>query len=378
MCGCRHKPCLRNTSTSTKLPRPTVARIFPQNLAHNLARVRELAPRSKVMACVKANGYGHGLVSVAEVLAPQSDALAVATLEEAVALRSAGITAPILLMEGVHEPGDWHSAVRHHLTVAVSDTTQLEWLEAAPPESAPLCWLKLDTGMHRLGLPPEMLGQALARLRASAVNEDALTLMTHFASADETASSFSLAQLRCFVSVTQSLGLARSTANSAAILSLPDSHLDWVRPGYMLYGGSPFADRDAQSCGLLPAMHFCSTVISLREVEAGEPVGYGGRWVAPGKSKIATVAAGYGDGYPRHARDGTPVIIRGRRAPLAGRVSMDMLTVDVTDLDSVAVGDPVTLWGDALPVDEIAASCETIGYELLARMPARVPRQLCP
>lgn len=377
MCGCRHRPCLRNTSTTTKLPRPTVARIFPQNLVHNLARVREFAPHSKVMACVKANGYGHGLVTVAEALAPLSDGLAVATLEEAVTLRSAGITAPILLMEGVHEPGDWQRAVDHHLTVAVSDATQLAWLEAAAPASAPLCWLKIDTGMHRLGLPPDMTTQALARLRASAVNEDALTLMTHFASADEAASAFSLAQLRCFESVTQSLGLARSTANSAAIMSLPDSHLDWVRPGYMLYGGSPFADRDAQSCGLLPAMHFSSTVISVRDVEAGEPVGYGGRWVAPRKSTIATVAAGYGDGYPRHAADGTPVLIRGRHAKLAGRVSMDMLTVDVTDLDSVVVGDLVTLWGEALPVDEIAASCGTIGYELLARMPARVPRQIC-
>ena len=236
------------------------------------------------------------------------------------------------------------------------------------------CWIKIDTGMHRLGIAPQKLAVVLERLRALPVVQ-APVLMTHFARADEPEEPMTAHQLEQFLACAKETGLPLSCANSAAILTRQDSHLDWIRPGYMLYGGSPFADRTAHSLGLRPAMRFQSQVIGLRDVPAGDSVGYGARWVAQRPSRVATVAAGYGDGYPRHAPDGTPVAVAGARAPLAGRVSMDMLTVDITDLHDVSVGSPVELWGEHVSVDEVATAGGTIGYELLAGMPDRVPRE---
>jgi alanine racemase len=354
--------------------RPTVARVHRDALRHNLHRVRELAPSSRIVACVKANGYGHGLLAVAETIADGCDALAVATLEEALELRRGGISSSILLLEGVHEAQDWREASDAQLAVAISDVAQLEWLTAQPQYCPRDCWIKVDTGMHRLGIAPELLSDVIKRL-GDLPEPPSVTVMTHFARADEPAAPTTAAQLECLLDCAAGRGLALSSANSAAILSLPASHLDWVRPGYMLYGGSPFADRSARACGLRAAMSLVSAVIALRDVPVGEAVGYGGRWVAHRPSRIATIAAGYGDGYPRHAEDGMPVLVAGQRAPLAGLVSMDMLTVDVTDLPGVGIGSEVELWGDNIPVDEVAAAAGTIGYELLAGMPARVPRE---
>ena len=249
------------------MPRPTVARIYPERLRHNLARVRAQAPASRVMACVKANGYGHGLLTVAKVLAPHCEGLGVATLEEALTLRAARVGGELLLMEGVHEPADWSTAAEHALSVAVTDPQQLEWLARQSLPRPLRCWLKIDTGMHRLGVAPAQVTAALAALRSHPQIDAQVTLMTHFARADERGSGSAEQQLQLFLDSSAGLDLARSSANSAAVLSLPDSHLDWVRPGYMLYGGSPFRDRDAAACDLLPAMNFESRIISLRRVE---------------------------------------------------------------------------------------------------------------
>jgi alanine racemase len=356
------------------MARPAVARISRRSLRHNAGRVRALAPHSRLLACVKADGYGHGLTRVAGALSGHCDGFAVACLEEALALRSAGIAEPVVLLEGVLEADEWPLAAQHGLTVCVNAAQQIDWLEAQALASHVACWLKVDTGMHRLGVTPQAVPELLDRLQRGPVGREPIVLLTHFASADQREESTAQAQLAQFTAATQGLSQPRSTANSAAIMRMPETHLDWVRPGYMLYGGSPFGDETAAQHDLRPAMEFESAVIALRDVPRGEAVGYGGRWVARRPSRIATVAAGYGDGYPRHAPDGTPVLVAGQRAALAGRVSMDMITVDVTDLSQVTVGSPVLLWGAALPVDEVADAAGTIGYELLAGMPPRVPR----
>ncbi|MEE4109165.1 MAG: alanine racemase [Halieaceae bacterium] len=355
--------------------RATVARIFAPALRHNAMRVRELAPGARTMACVKGNGYGHGLTDTARALADDVDGFAVATMDEGLALRAAGITGPVLLLEGPHAAGDVGEAASHDLTLCVHAAHQLDWLEQQAPARRPPCWLKIDTGMHRLGFAPAAAGQAFRRLTALAAGV-APVLCTHFATANEPTGPGTDAQLRCFDRATARLAGAHSCANSAAICSCPASHRDWVRPGYMLYGGSPLDDRDARALDLRPAMEFSAEVIAIRTIAAGERVGYGGRWRAARPSRIATVAAGYGDGYPRHAPDGTPVRIGARRSPLAGRVSMDMITVDVTENPDAVVGARAVLWGSDPGVDEIAAAAGTIGYELLAGLPARVARKV--
>ncbi|MFT7287709.1 MAG: alanine racemase [Halieaceae bacterium] len=358
------------------MARPTRATIHPARIRHNGERVRALAPRARIMACVKADGYGHGSITSARALHGVADGFAVACIEEACALRDGGCEEPILLLEGPLEQCELTEAVAQHLSICISHEQQLQWLEQVAL-AAPLdCWLKIDTGMHRLGIPPADTAMAYRRLRNSPNARENITLLSHFARAEEPPERGSLAQLQCFDEATEGLSGPRSCANSAAILGLPQSHMDWVRPGYMLYGGSPFCDPGATACGLQAAMELTSSVISLRDVAVGETVGYGGRWRATRPSRIATIAIGYGDGYPRHAPDGTPVLVAGQRAPLAGKVSMDLLTVDVTDLQALTAGAPVLLWGEALPVDEIAQQAGTIGYELLAGMPARVPRVL--
>jgi alanine racemase len=355
--------------------RVTVARVSAAALRHNAARVRELAPRARIMACVKGNGYGHGLAETAGVLAGDVDGFAVATMDEGLALRAAGVTGPVLLLEGPCGADDVGEAAAHDFLLCLHAAHQLDWLERQPAARRPSCWLKIDTGMHRLGFAPELAEQAYRRLAALAAGT-APVLCTHFAAANDTSDPATAEQLQCFDRATAGLGGTHSCANSAAICAHPASHRDWVRPGYMLYGGSPLDSRDFRALDLRPAMEFSAEIIAIRTVAAGECVGYGGRWCAARASRIATVAAGYGDGYPRHAPDGTPVRIGARRSPLAGRVSMDMITVDVTDNPEAEVGARAVLWGHDPGVDEIARAAGTIGYELLAGLPARVARQL--
>lgn len=356
------------------MARPNQARLDLEALRHNLQHARALAPGCRVMCVVKANAYGHGAVQVSQVLAPLSDALAVACIEEALELREAGIAAPILLLEGIFEAAELPLAAAHNFWVMIDNLQQLAWLEAARLTSPVTCWLKVDTGMHRLGVPLSQAAQLHNRLLRCANRTGELVTCTHFASADDTTSHQTVEQMERFETVTASLPGPRSAANSAGLLAWPRSHYDWVRPGYMLYGNSPFAKPHPNAEALQPVMTLCASVISLRDVAAGESVGYSALWTAQRPSRIATVSIGYGDGYPRMARNGTPVLIEGRRAPLAGRVSMDMITVDVTDLDHVQIGDEVVLWGNGLPAGEVAAHADTIGYELTTRMPMRTPR----
>lgn len=351
------------------------AEISAAALRANLARIREVAPASRVMAVVKANAYGHGLVPTALCLS-DADAFGVARIDEALALRGAGVRGRIVLLEGVFNAEQLAEAARQSLDIVVHEAEQLALLEAAPAGLRFVVWLKIDTGMNRLGFRPSAAQQALTRLDALGDRVIDLRLMTHFASADERDSALTRQQLARFDVLTHERKAALSLANSAALFALPESRADWVRPGLALYGVSPFADRVGASLGLVPAMRLVSTVIAVREVPAGETVGYGGIWRATRDSRIAIVAGGYGDGLPRSLPNGTPVLVRGARGELAGRVSMDMIAVDVTRIDEVRVGDEALLWGPELPVEEIAAHAGTLSYELLCAVSQRVPLAL--
>lgn len=360
------------------MSRATQAQLNLQALRQNLAHARSLAPDARVMCVVKANGYGHGAVEIARALDPLTDALAVACIEEALELREHGITSPILLLEGWFEAAELAIAVEHKLWVMIDNQRQLQWLEEARLPSPVTCWLKVDTGMHRLGVPMDEAADYYRRLLASDNTCGEIVTCTHFACADELSSPMTNEQLQRFERVTSGLDGPLSAANSAGVLAWPDSHYDWIRPGYMLYGNSPLSSHHPNAVALQPVMTLVSAIISLRHIAEGETVGYGATWTAPRPSRIATISIGYGDGYPRMASNGTPVLINGQRAPLVGRVSMDMITVDVTDLTEVAIGDPVTLWGEGLPADEVASHAGTIGYELTTRMPQRTPRVVQP
>jgi alanine racemase len=324
------------------------------------------------MAVVKANAYGHGLVSTALCLA-DADAFAVARIEEALALRSAGVRKPIVLLEGVFSAEQLGEAARQNLEIVVHEDEQLVLLEQAPTGHRFTVWLKIDTGMNRLGFRASKVDAALARLSALGDRLHEVRLLTHFASADERDNALTAQQLTRFAELTRGHSGARSLANSAAVFAQPASHAQWVRPGIALYGVSPFADQIGSALGLVPAMRLISTVIAVRDVLAGETVGYGGAWRAPCDSRVAIVAAGYGDGLPRALPNGSPVLLCGKRATLVGRVSMDMIAVDVTCHDAVCVGDAALLWGPELPVEELAAHVGTIPYELLCSISQRVP-----
>jgi alanine racemase len=340
-------------------------------LQHNLRTVRRLAPRVRVMAVIKANAYGHGLVGTARALR-EADAFAVARIEEAVALREAGLDNAIVLLEGAFDAAHLPLAASLGFHLVVHSPDQLAMLEAALVSRPIAVWLKVDTGMNRLGFPPDEARRAAARLAACANVASSPRLMTHLSCADERDASVTDLQMQRFGAAIAELKGERSIANSAAVLWRQDSHADWVRPGLMLYGVSPFADQVGGQLGLRPAMELMSTVIALRTVRQGERVGYGGVWTAREESRLAIAAIGYGDGYPRRLGSGAPVLVRGHRAPLAGRISMDMIAVDVTRIPGVKIGDEVTLWGPGLPVEELARIAQTIPYELLCGVTQRV------
>lgn len=356
--------------------RPLVATIDLAAICHNYAFAQRCAPGRYAFAVVKANAYGHGVREVVTALAELADGFAVACLEEALVVRQVNAHARILLLEGCFEPCEYVLAAQLGLDVVVQSAEQAEALLAGAL-SAPLrVWLKLDSGMHRLGFSPEQLRVWHARLQgAEQVAE--LNLISHFACADERGHPLTEQQVEVFLDLLDLDFAERSLANSAAILTIPAAHMDWLRPGIMLYGATPFADLSVQELGLQAAMSLTAQIIGLRDVPAGDTVGYGASWIAPRDSRIATVSCGYADGYPRNAPTGTPVIINGQRVPLVGRVSMDMLSVDVSDLPHAQLGCAVELWGAQLPVDEVAHACGTIGYELLSKVTARVPRQYC-
>lgn len=340
-------------------------------LKHNLSRVRELAPGSRVLAVIKANAYGHGLVAVAQAL-EAADGFAVARIEEALALRESGSRARIVILEGFRDAEELAAAARHGFEPFVHQDWQLALLESFRGPQILRVWLKIDTGMHRLGFAPGEAASAAARLAACRAVASPAVLATHLAEAEHTGGEGTRVQLEIFAAATAGLAGERSIANSAGLIAWPEARGDWVRPGIMLYGISPFPDRTGEALGLRPAMTFETRIISLKDVAAGERVGYGGTWTAPRASRIAVAAVGYGDGYPRAASNGTPVSVAGHAAAVAGRPSMDMLTIDVTGLPRVSVGDRVELWGRELPVERVATACGTIAYELTCRVGRRV------
>lgn len=353
--------------------RAAIARIDLNALRHNLSRVRQAAPGRQVYAAVKADGYGHGGPQVARAL-EGADGFAVACSEEALALRVSGISQPILLLEGPFEANELDLCVEHDLQTGIHHPEQLRMLETARLARPLPVWLKIDTGMHRLGIAPQQVASFWQRLQ-DCPNVASITLMSHLARADEKDCQVTTQQLQNFQQVTKHLSAPRSLANSAGILGWPDTHCDVVRPGLMLYGASPFAGRVGHDEGLRPVMNLESRLITVKPVARGSEVGYGGRWTAPEDMTMGIVAMGYGDGYPRHVPSGTPVLIDGVQAPIIGRVSMDMLTVDLRRHPQARVGDRVVLWGEELPAETIAEAAGTIPYELFCGVTGRVYRE---
>ncbi|GAC20169.1 alanine racemase [Paraglaciecola arctica] len=342
----------------------------------NCRLAQTLAPHSKTIAVVKADAYGHGAVEVAKALEAQIEMFAVSCLEEALVLRENALSKPILLLEGCFDKSELEIAADNQFELVVHNGLQLEQLLDTRFETPLNIWLKIDTGMHRLGVSLQQFESIYARLSASE-NVKNIVLMTHFAHADDVGGAYTLMQIgrleKCMQPIVAdaSKKVQLSLANSAALLAWPQTRVEWNRPGIMLYGLSPFDEVIDQAKQLIPAMNFESQVIALRDISVGESVGYGCNWTAKRQSIIATIAVGYGDGYPRSAKSGTPVLINGHRAPLVGRVSMDLISVDVTDLQNVHIGDPAILWGKDLSANEVASWADSIGYELVTRMPKR-------
>jgi alanine racemase len=339
--------------------------------AHNLAQVRRLASNAKIMAVIKANGYGHGMLRVATAL-QDADAFAVARVDEGVRLRKAGFLQRIAVLEGFTCTEELDDMLQHQLDAVVHDPSQLDIFADYAGSGQIAVWLKQDTGMNRLGFKAEAIVDAYQRLAACPMIRQPINLMTHFANADEPNDAMTARQIACFHATVAGLAGERSMANSAGILAWPAALTDWVRPGVMLYGISPLPDSTGESLGLKPVMSLRSRLIAVKTVAAGETVGYGASWRCPADTRLGVVAIGYGDGYPRYAKAGTPVLVNGERVPLVGRVSMDMITVDLGADTTAKPGDAVTLWGDGLPVEEIAQWAQTIPYTLVCGITPRV------
>lgn len=355
------------------MTRPARACINLPALQHNFQRVRQAAPHSRIMAIIKANAYGHGLVRAAQAMS-DADAFGVASPEEGVALRETGFDRRIVLLEGIFTAEDIALVGGYRLDVVVHHVSQLDMLEHSHPARPIDVWLKLDTGMNRLGFEPEAVAHITARL-AGLDQVSTVRYMTHFACADDAENNKTAIQLERFTSVLSSSAGERSLANSAAVLAWPDTHADWVRPGIMLYGASPLVGKRADELDLRPVMTLKTQLIAINACQAGDTVGYGGDWRCPEAMSVGVAAIGYGDGYPRHAASGTPLLVNGRRATLIGRVSMDMICIDLRGHEKAAVGDEVILWGDGLPVEDIAACADTISYELLCGVNHRVAHE---
>ena len=349
--------------------RPIQATIHLSALAHNLNIAKAKAPQAKVMAVIKANGYGHGLLNAALGL-KAADGFAVLSLDEALALRDAGYQQAILLLEGVFAADELQAVAQHQISIVVHCDAQIEMLSNTQLAHPVSVHLKLNTGMNRLGFVPTELASVLEQLKHCS-NVANITLMTHFATADE---ALGIAQpLAVFNQATAALNLPKSLANSATILRFPEAHADWVRAGIMLYGSSPIATQTAASFNLKPVMQLSSKILAVQSLEAGDTLGYGHQFTATKATRIGVVACGYADGYPRHAPNGTPIAVAGKLTKTLGRVSMDMMFADLTDIPEAAIGSSVELWGAQVPIDDVAKSAGTISYELLCAIAARVP-----
>lgn len=321
------------------------------------------------MAVIKANGYGHGVLTAAQGLSA-ADGFAILELDKAIALREAGFRQTILMLEGLFSEEELTQASQHNLSLVVHDFRQLEMLKAAVLAKPLSIFVKLNTGMNRLGFAPKDFVPACRRL-IDCANVADITLMTHFATADEEAGVS--APFALFQKATTAFNYPKSLANSAAILRYPQTHMQWVRPGIMLYGATPVSGTAAASFGLKPAMSLTSEIIAVQHMQPGDSVGYGNQFTASRRTHVGIIACGYADGYPRHAPNGTPVMVAGKPARTIGRVSMDMLYADITDIPEADTGSAVELWGEQIPVDAVAEAAGTVGYELLCALAPRVP-----
>lgn len=353
------------------MSRPTQIIIDPNALLHNVAKIRELAPGKKLITMVKANAYGCGLNKVTPVLEGHVDALGVACLEEAITIRALGIKTQCILFEGVFTPEEWQLVSEEEFSCVIHQQRQLDWLLNANLTKPVSIWIKVNTGMNRLGFSPADVLMVMEQLKQCSWVQSDITLMTHLACADQPEREENEKQLSLFNTIELSGISQRSIANSAAILSFPQTHADAVRAGIMLYGVSPFSERSGQSLGLKPVMRFVSEITAIHHNPPRSFVGYGGTWHSELPSIIGIIPVGYGDGYPRHLKENTPVWVNGREVPIVGRVSMDMLAVDLTAYPEAQIGEAVELWGRHIAVERIAAFAGTIAYELLCQITER-------
>ncbi|MDC0542598.1 alanine racemase [Methylophilaceae bacterium] len=351
--------------------RPIKAYINLSALTFNLQVVKKIAKNSKIMAVLKANAYGHGLVETVKAI-KSVEGIAILTIEEAVKIRKAGFKNTILLLEGLFGAEDIHEVEKLNLNLALHNDQQIEYLNEVTLKNPINVHLKINTGMNRLGFPPDQVDYLIENLNANP-NVSGITLMTHFATADEKEGITK--QLDCFNRVTNNYNFSSSVANSAALYKFPEARLDWVRPGILLYGASPFDDISAKKIAVKPVMSLISKIIAIQNIKKAQAVGYGNNFIAKEDMRIGIVACGYGDGYPRHAKTGTPIFVHNKITKTIGRVSMDMLYVDLSEIDKAEIGSKVEMWGSHISVDEVAKNSGTVGYELLCNISAstRVP-----
>lgn len=353
------------------MSRGVVASIDRAALAHNFSLIKRLAPHSQVIAMIKANAYGHGIVTVAKSL-DKADAFGVACFDEAIRLRQHGVTKPIVLMQGFLTQEELGLCQQHALIPVIHDQVQLDIIEAANLTQPMSCWLECDSGMHRTGFLPASFLPALDLLKSKLPETSEITLMTHLACADHLDSTSAHSQIALFDGLVKEIDLPKSICNSAATLKFSSAHANWVRPGIMLYGISPLAQRSAKDLGLKPVMTLKAKLIAIKSLKAGDAIGYGSSYTCKENTRIGIVNIGYGDGYPWSAASGTPVLVQARACPLLGRVSMDMLAINLNSVPLATVGQSVTLWGEGLPVETVAAHCATIAYELVTKISSRV------
>lgn len=362
---------MNSESTTTQISATTKAVINLSACRHNLLLAKKSSPDSNVIAVIKANAYGHGMLEIANTL-NEADAFAVARVAEAIALRQAGITKAIVLLEGFSSEAELKLASEYQLECVIHHESQLQLLEQTKGNAIAL-WLKVDTGMHRLGFNPDDVKNISQRLEQIDTVNHPVKYMTHLANADDKHDKKTLNQVNTFYKSIEDITVEEtSIANSAGILGWPQTHASWNRPGIMLYGVSPFINSVAADLNLKPVMTLSSSLISIKQLKKGEAIGYGGSYVCEKDMTIGVVAIGYGDGYPRHAKTGTPVLVNNKRCALVGRVSMDMICVDLGEQKNVQVNNPVTLWGEGLAIEEIAECADTIAYELLCGVTRRV------
>lgn len=352
----------------------TYALVDEAAVKHNIHKIKESVGSAKIMAVIKANAYGHGLLRIADAL-ENIDAIAVARSDEGIKLRNQGVTARIVILEGFVAELELQQLIEFNLDFVVHSIGQIDIIERYQGKKPMNVWLKLDTGMNRLGINGAEFSEAYRRLQKCFAVFQPICIMSHFSSADDLHCNETDKQIQRFDDLVNSLPGEKSLANSAAILAWPNSIKDWVRPGIMLYGVSPFADKVGHQLGLKAVMSLHSRLISVKHVSPGETVGYSRTWTCDKPTRLGVVAIGYGDGYPRYARNGTPVLVNGQRVALVGRVSMDMITVDLSSQPDATAGDPVTLWGKDLAVEEIAKYADTIPYTLLCGITQRVDIQ---